>query len=280
MTHIFNHRVNQPDHRDRLATSIPTPNTASMPTTFDLWQHYEEIPRWDQGQEGSCGGHALARACQHEEQKLGTKFEAPFGDRVAPAYAYYVAREVMGTTTQDSGVDNRSLFQGLAKYGWVPEPDMPYVAGDFATAPSSIADVYGDSHTGSTYGLVTPNHGNVRSAIVAGKVIVIGFSVPDYFEEPSVYNPSSGYLKLPVHEPAFRSFIGGHDVGITGYDYSCATWPVPVFIIDNSWSEDWGLAFDAPSKQAGRFAMDARWLSGAISGSRLVYDLTIIDTED
>lgn len=278
MTHLFNHRVNQPDHRDRRA-AVAAPPVNTLPLTFDLWQHYEEIPRWDQGQEGSCGGHALARACQHEEQKAGTTFDTANGDRVSPAYAYWSAREIMGTTGQDSGVDNRSLFQGLHEYGWVHEGEMPYKAGDFATPPSTEACDNGESHADSTYGLVTPAHGLVRGTLVAGKAIVIGFSVPDYFEELSAYNPAQDYLKLPTAVSGFRQFIGGHDVAITGYDYSCTHWPTHVFVIDNSYGANWGLAFNAPSGQAGRFAMDARWLSNSINGQKLVYDLTTITDE-
>ena len=273
MTHIFNHRVNQPDHRD---TATAFTANAVVPPVYDLWEHYTEIPRWDQGQEGSCGGHALARACQHEEQKQGVTFT---GDRVSPAYAYYVAREVMGTTSQDSGVDNRSLFKGLDKYGWVHETDMPYVAGDFATAPSAAAENVAATHIGSTYGLVTPAHMAVRQAVSGGKAVVIGFSVPDYFEEPAIYDPSKDYLPLPTDVRQFKDFVGGHDVAITAYDYSLTRWKIPVFIIDNSWDENWGLCFNAPSKKAGRFAMDANWLSVALGGQKLTYDLTILDVE-
>lgn len=277
---IYNHRVNLPDHRDRTLDLPTDTEVQSVPDSFDLWAHYEEVPRWDQGQEGSCGGHALARAIQHEEQKLGTGFASSDGGRVSPAYAYYSARELMNTETQDSGVDNRSLFQGLKEFGWVHEKDMPYVAGDFATPPSKDAMSDGESHGGSTYALVTPGHNSMRTAIAAGKAIVIGFAVPDYFEDASRWDPTKAYLPLPTAKGVdFQGFIGGHDVAVTGYDYTCTEFNVPVFLIDNSWGDSWGASFDAPSKKAGRFAIDAQWFTTSVQGTKLVFDLTVITNE-
>jgi hypothetical protein len=276
-THIFNHRPNTPDHRD-LVHFTPTA-TKALPLKFDIWAHYEEIRRWNQANEGSCGGHAQARAAMHELAKTGVSFNQNWaadditpGDRISPAFAYYTARQIMGTTTQDSGVDNRSLFQALKTYGSAREADMPYQPGQFATAPSQQAYQDAAHWENVSYKQVVPTHGNLRSTLLAGHVVVQAFTVPDYFEEPSVYNPATDYLKLPRDVPEFAGFIGGHDVVITGWDYTCTDWPVPVFILDNHWTEGWGLAFDAPSRTAGRFAMDARWQGE----SQLVMDLTAL----
>lgn len=245
-----------------------------------MWQHYPEIRRWNQSQEGSCGGHAYARAAMHELIKSGVAFEQDWaaddvspGDRVSPAFAYYVARQVMGTTSQDSGVDNRSLFSAGLQYGTTREADMPYAPGQFSVAPT--VEAYSDAlkWNKTTYQSVVPTHGNLRATILRGNVVVQAFSVPDYFEEPSVFNPATGYLKLPRDVPDFRQYVGGHDTALTGWDYTCTTWPVPVFIVDNSWDDtDWGMAFDAPSGRVGRFAMDARWQGQ----SSLVWDLTAL----
>lgn len=276
MSHVYNHRPNLPDHRDLVHYA---PSTAALPKKFDLWQHYPEIRRWDQSQEGSCGGHAQSRVAMHELLKSGVTFDQDWtaddvspGDRIAPAFAYYTARQIMGTTDQDSGVDNRSLFKALLQYGSAREADMPYSPGDFATAPSFKAYSDAAEWEKAQYKQVVPTHGNLRSTLVAGHAVVQAFAVPDYFEDPSVYDPTSAYLPLPQDVPSFQGFLGGHDTVITGYDYTCTDFPVPVFIVDNSWSDSWGLAFDSPSKTAGRFAMDARWQGQ----SNLVMDLTVL----
>lgn len=284
MAHVFNHRRNLPDHRD-LVHFAPLAATA-LPAKFDIWQHYPEIRRWNQSTEGSCGGHAQARAVMHELIKSGVTFDQNWsaddvspGDRVAPAFAYYTARQIMGTTDQDSGVDNRSLFKALLKYGSAREADMPYNPGDYATAPTTRAYSDAARWEHAAYKQVVPTHGNLRSTLLQGHVIVQAFAVPDYFEESSFYDPAQDYLPLPQDVPEFQGFVGGHDTVITGWDYTCTTWPVPVFIIDNSWGDDqdtgWGLAFDAPSKRVGRFAMDARWQGQ----SSLVMDLTALTSD-
>lgn len=278
MSHVFNHRRNLPDHRD-LVHFAPAA-TSRLPLKFDLWAEYPEIRRWNQSDEGSCGGHAAARAAQHELGKSGVTFNQDWtandispGDRVSPAFQYYVARLLMGTADQDSGVDNRSLFQGLRKYGSVREEDMPYVPGQFAIPPSQQAFQNATRWENVTYKQIVPTHGNLRSTLVAGHAIVQAFSVPDYFEQPTIWNPATELLPLPNDKPEFRQFLGCHDTVLTGYDYTCTDFPVPVFIVDNSWDDlDWGLAFDAPSKRVGRFAMDARWQGT----SQLVMDLTAL----
>jgi C1A family cysteine protease len=216
----------------------------------------------------------------HELIRSGTPFNQNWaandvspGDRIAPAFAYYTTRQIMGTQNQDSGVDNRSLFQALLKYGSAREADMPYNPSVYAAPPNATA--YGDASKWEhvSYKSVVPTHNNLRSTLVQGHAIVQAFSVPDYFEEESIWNPASEFLPLPQNVRDFQQFIGGHDVVITGYDYTKTTWPVPVFIIDNSWDDtDWGLAFEAPSGRPGRFAMDARWQGS----SNLVFDLTAL----
>lgn len=278
MTHIFNQRPNLPDYRDYIHYD-PMAATA-LPAKYDLWQHYPEIRRWNQSQQGSCGGHSQARVAMHERMRAGETFNQNWsaddvspGDRIAPAFAYYTTRQIMNTTTQDSGVDNRSLFQALLKYGSAHEADMPYSPAVFATAPSAQAYADAAKWEHVSYKAVVPTHNNLRTTLVQGHAIVQAFSVPDYFEESEVWDPSKAYLPLPKNVKDFRQFIGGHDTVITGYDYTCSTWPVPVFIIDNSWDDtDWGLAFEAPSKRVGRFAMDARWQGE----SNLVMDLTAL----
>lgn len=277
MTHVFNHQPNPPDHRD-LVHFAPFAH-GKLPLKFDLWQHYAEIRRWNQSSQGSCGGQSQARAAMHELLRSGITFDQNWsaddvspGARVAPAFAYFTARQIMGTTARDSGVNNRALFQALKRYGSTREADMPYEPAVFATAPTKKAYADASRWENVSYKTVVPTHGNLRSTLVQGHAIVQAFAVPDYFEESSIWDPSSACLPLPRDVPDFAQFIGGHDTVITGFDWTCSTWPVPVFIIDNSWDENWGLAFDAPSGRAGRFAMDWRW-QGL---SNLVMDLTAL----
>lgn len=279
-THVFNHRANLPDHRDLI--HYEPVKEAALPKTFDLWQHYPEIRRWNQAQQGNCGGHAQSRVAMKKLMDAGVVFTQNWtvpgvdpGDRIAPAFAYYCTRQIMGggAVNSDTGVDNRSLFKELKKYGSTREADMPYDPAVVATPPSAKAYADATAWDNVSYKSVVPANGNLRGTILAGNPIVYGWNVPDYFEETSIYKPGVDYLKLPADVPEFEGFIGGHDTVITGWDYSLEKWPVPVFVVDNSWGDHgWGLAFDAPSKTAGRFVVDARWFSN----QGLVSDLTAL----
>jgi hypothetical protein len=272
--HIFNHPRSLPDPRDFVE---PVPDLVAqhtLPLEFDIYQHFPEIPRWDQGQESSCGGHAQARAAQ----KLAVDDGQTFGenDRVSPRFAYYGARQIMGTQTQDSGVDNRSLFTALKKYGYSHEADCPYTAGDFAEAPSDKCYADALRHDQAVYRRLIPGNGAMRLQLIQGIPIVYGFSVPTYWEDGS-WDPATEYLRLPTLQ---EGFVGGHDTVVTGYDYTMLTYPVPVFYVDNSYGEEWGQSFKAPSGNRGRFAVDYRWFLGQGNQGALVYDLTIITKEN
>ena len=92
----------------------------------------------------------------------------------------------------------------------------------------------------------------MRTALRNKQAIAFGFPVPDYFEDPTVWDPSSGE-PLPLPGP-FAKYIGGHCVAVVAYDFSTDK---PFFTCENSWGQMWGMA--------GRFNMDARWFSSLAS---------------
>jgi hypothetical protein len=281
MTHVFNHRPNLPDDRDLVTTPPNQVAVDALPLEFDLWEHFPEIARWDQGQQGSCGGHARERAVMKLAMDLGVEFKDTTqddeadgeADRAAPAYAYYTTRQLQGDVGQDSGVDNRTLFKALGQYGYVHEASMPYSDSDFTTAPSEDAYKAGEKLEGSKYRLLTPGHGAMRIQLASGIPIVGGFNVPDYFEDQSVWDPATEVLLPPRLVPQFSKYVGGHDACFTGYDYSLKRFNQPVFYVDNSWGQDdWGMAINAPSGKKGRFVIAATFVP-------VFFDLTIITKE-
>lgn len=278
MAHIYNQRASLPDERDLLVVSPNIVAVEALPRRYDLWEHYPEILRWDQGNQGACGPHAVSRLTMKLAIDLGDKFDEAHPDdeadadedRPSPAFAYYTTRQLMNTTSQDSGVDNRTLFQAHAQYGYVHEATMPYNDSDFTTAPSEDAYKAGSVLEGSTYRKLVPGNGSMRIQLASGNPILGAFNVPDYFEEESVWNPATQALLPPRMVPQFKKYLGGHDVAFTGFDYTLTEYSIPVFYVDNSWGMQWGQPFGAPSGKAGRFAVAAETVASIFTDLWLI----------
>lgn len=246
------------DHRDHLFTDVRGPD--QVPRSFDLWPDMPEC--YDQGQLGSCTGNGWARVMEKMEKTDGRVSGTP-----SRLFIYYYERVLNGTVDQDSGAQIRDGAKVVSTQGVPPETDWAYDINRFAEEPPSGAVDDAQKEKALEYlriqigGPGAP----MRSAVSQGYPIVFGFPVPDYFEDPSVWDPATQALPVPG---ANVNWIGGHCVTVTGYDFTEKVYPVPVFICDNSWGPGWG--------KGGRFAMDFRWFTRDNSPNPLASDLWIV----
>lgn len=207
---------------DRKAVLVASP--PPLPGACDLTPGLR--PLRDQGAEGCCSGFATtaARALSHWVA-TGQVLDFDF----APAFAYYQARALEGTTDQDAGATIGDELAALEAYGCCHESLMPYVVGQFAQPPSEAASKDAESYR---VGLVVPvdtsSHLNVLQALASRRPVVFGFLVFPSFEQTG----PDGMVRMPGPDEVP---LGGHAGLACGYDNG------PQVIDDaNSWGTGWG----------------------------------------
>lgn len=247
-----------PDHRDRifnLENKIFLPT--AVPSIADLTAQMP--PVYDQSQIGACVGNGIAAAKEYQGMKEGKPADTP-----SRLFIYYNGRVIEGTVSQDSGLQIRDGIKTVVNQGVCSETLWPYDIGKFADQPSAEAYQAALSNKVVTYKriLVGGPGAPMRTAISQGYPIVLGFSVPDYFEQG--WNPATTPLPLPN---ANSTIIGGHCVVLVGYDFTLQRFSVPVFKARNSWGPSWG--------EAGHFYFHYNWFT---SSESLAGDMWIVET--
>jgi hypothetical protein len=221
--HAYGWHPSPPDFRDHVYAIKPTVDLAALPAAVDL----SSPPIFDQGAIGSCGAQSAAADILHaalSQQKLPT---APTPSRL---FIYWIARYVMGTVNQDSGVNNRALLKALAKYGWCDESLWEHDIRRFKVQPTQEAFKQAATRKIEKYESVPQDLLTMKAALAAGDTFIFGFSVYSSLETQAVQ--ASGIVPMPKNSDRFK---GGHDVAIVGYDDSTGR-----FKFKNSWGERWG----------------------------------------
>lgn len=208
---------------EHVVTSLPPSVDLSFPAVPAPFS-----PAWDQGQIGSCGPNSCSADIVFAALRQQSLSSAPMPSRL---FVYYVARMLMGTTSQDSGVDNRSMLKALAQYGWCDESLWPYAIAKLTTKPPQSAFDQATTRKIVQYLAVPQDLDQMRSCLAGGDPFIYGFTVYQSFESDAV--AKSGMVPMPRSgEPV----LGGHDVLIVGYDDARQA-----FKFRNSWGPNWGL---------------------------------------
>jgi C1A family cysteine protease len=243
---IYAWKPDVPDHRDRLF-SLPIP--AKLPDHVDPLGANDVVE--DQGQLGSCTGHATTTAV---EIITGARTQ------YSRLMTYYNGRLIENNVANDDGAVIRDVIKGVQKYGISRESLWPYVEAKFAKKPTakSYTDALGLRTKIASYERITTLE-QVKTALAAGLPVVFGFSVPEYFESAEVAR--TGWVRFPTSKD---KMVGGHAVCAIGYDDRKSA-PIPYVWVRNSWSSAWGLK--------GNFRMDQQWFTDP---TRLVDDMWVI----
>ena len=201
------------------------------------------IPIRDQGQEGACTGFGSARGFQY----------ALKSDVLSPQFLYFGGRVLEGAEGFDQGAAISDVMDGALRYGVASESSYPYVVGQYAQRPT--LDAYDDAILRKS-AIVQPQAVQtlyeLKHALASCMVVVIGFSVPSYFESAEMERTS--FLPLPQTDD---QFLGGHCVVCDGFDDRYAT---PWVTCANSWG-DWGI-LHGWFKMDQRYFTDSRGLTG------------------
>ena len=212
-----------PDRRDRYR--IARPRVEPLPDLVDLREKFP--PPYDQGDLGSCTANAIAGLLEFDQLK-----QPGGGANFTPSrlFIYYGERVIEGTIKEDSGAQIRSGIKVVGDQGAPPETIWPYDIGKFTKKPSAKSYREAKKHQAITYERLCQRIDDMRGCLADGFPFAFGFSVYDGFESDEV--AKTGQVLYPKPD---EQMLGGHAVACCGYDH-----PKSIFIVRNSWGEDWG----------------------------------------
>jgi C1A family cysteine protease len=240
-----------PDHRDLRFDKGVAPS--QFPDSVDLRTTGFLPAIEDQGQLGSCTSQGISASVAYamNRQRL-----PPLGPANLPSrlMIYYGERVIENSVGTDSGATIRDGIKVVANVGVCDESLWPYDITQFTVAPPPSAYDAARHNLVSSYMAVTQTEDGLKSALAAGYVVVLGFSVFESFMSPQV--AESGIAPLPAPNEAM---VGGHAVVVVGYTAQ-GEW-----IVRNSWGSAWG--------QAGYFTMPFDYLTNP----NLASDLWVIE---
>jgi len=220
-----------PDQRDyHVSTSnkfklIPI---SKIPTSIDLRPWCSKIE--NQGDLGSCTGHAMVGAMEYLENKskIGTK-KGEFVD-LSRLFVYFNERVLEHSVKVDAGAYIRDGIKALKRWGVCAERLWPYKIRKFDKKPPKICYKNGLKRVISAYARVGQDILEIKQVLASGYPIIFGFAVYESFESDVVTD--TGVVPMP--EPD-EWLLGGHAVLCVGYDDETGR-----VLVRNSWGRIWG----------------------------------------
>lgn len=219
MIRTFDRRRDKPDHRDPIY-KMEAPKRFEIPLIVDLRSQCPPVE--DQGSLGSCTAHAYAGAMEFLELKNKVAFE-----RVSRLFIYYNERVIEGDVDEDGGAELRDGALALARFGVPDETLWPYDTSQVFIKPSKADYMAAISRRITSYCRILNTY-QMRNCLINGYPFVTGIYVYSSFMDAE-----NGMIPMPDVEN--DTLEGGHAVLCVGYDMS-----KQLFIMRNSWSENWG----------------------------------------
>ena len=224
------------DVRDRLYRASRRAEPVPLQVDLRDWGG----PIKDQGEEGSCTGHAFSSA----REWIARKYEKS-SPILSPQCLY--AGELMadGSFPHDEGAMPRTGCQVLTAKGCCETALYPYVAGTL-TAPTAAQSQNALKYkTGAYHRIVTLSDFLGCLADATPWLVTVGFTVYESFMSQQVEDTGI----MPVPQPGEEQ-QGGHEVLCLGYDMT-----KQLALMQNSWGDGWG--------QRGYFWMPFRVIQSA-----------------
>ena len=220
-----------PDSRDLKFNHLKLMIPVGLPPSVDLRSGFS--PCYDQGDLGSCTANAAAGAVEFLQIKEKTKTFTP-----SRLFIYYYERVIEGTVSSDSGATIRDSMKVIASMGAPPESMWPYNTGNFAVTPPDSSIIAAKRDLITQYLSVLQAGDALKTCLVQGYPVNIGFTVYDSFESNQV--ATTGLVPMPG---AAENVLGGHAVVVVGYDDNMTQADGSTkgcYIMRNSWGISWG----------------------------------------
>ncbi|MGB6773725.1 MAG: C1 family peptidase [Terriglobales bacterium] len=182
-------------------------------------------PIKDQGEEGSCTGHAFSSA----REWIARKYEKD-SPVLSPQYLYVEELIANGSFPQDDGAMPRTGCQVLTAKGCCEASLYPYVAGKLIVPTIDQTQIASKYKTGAYHRIGTlPDFLSCLTDPTPWPILV-GFVVYASFMTQQVAD--TGIMPIPKSGEQQQ---GGHEVLCLGYDL-----PKQMALIQNSWGNGWG----------------------------------------
>jgi len=196
----------------------------SINKSIDLREKCPSV--YAQGKLGSCTANAIAGAYEFDMMKEEEKkIFVP-----SRLFIYYNERNMEGNVKKDAGAEIRDGIKSINKQGICNEKDWPYDISKFTIKPPKELYKKAQHHKAIKYQRVQQDIQHMKQCLNEGYPFVFGFAVFESFETKEV--AITGNMKMPKEE---EKILGGHAIMAVGYDED-----KKVFIIRNSWGEEWG----------------------------------------
>ena len=209
------------DVRDRMYRASSPLRAAPQHVELREWSG----PIKDQGEEGSCTGHAFSSA----REWIARKYEKS-SPILSPQCLYVEELIADGSFPRDEGAMPRTGCHVLTAKGCCEASLYPYVTGKFATPTAEQVLNALKYKTGAYHRIGTLSDFLSCLADLTPWPVLVGFTVYESFVTQQVADTGI----MPVPKPG-EPQQGGHEVLCLGYDI-----PRQLALIQNSWGEDWG----------------------------------------
>lgn len=197
-----------PDIRDRPFNTKRALRKArrTIPSKVD-WRDdtlFPELTR--QGNLGSCVPHGVGFEFKWEQRQLGLPDIDP-----SRLFVYYEGRKMEGSIGYDSGLYIRDGLKVVNRLGAPHENLWTYNIGRFTEQPPQEAYVDALKHQAIAYESVPVKSPEVKLALAAKHLVVMGFTVFTSFFDTG----ADGFVRDP--NPAKERVEGGHCMDYVGY---------------------------------------------------------------
>jgi C1A family cysteine protease len=209
------------DVRDRMYR----PSSTARPVPQDVDLRKWGGPIKDQGEEGSCTGHAFSSA----REWIARRYEKT-PSILSPQFLYVEELMADGSFPKDEGAMPRTGCQVLTAKGCCEASFYPYVAGKFTTPTAEQAQNALKYKTGAYHRIGTLPDFLSCLADPTPWPVLVGFVVYESFMSDQVADTGI----MPIPKPGEQR-QGGHEVLCLGYDVT-----KQLALIQNSWGDGWG----------------------------------------
>ena len=221
MNRRFGARRDVHDVRDRLYVSSRLPFI--LPQQIDLREFGGPIK--DQGEEGSCTGHAFSSA----REWIARRYEKS-SPVLSPQCLYAEELIASGDFPRDEGAAPRTGCQVLSAKGCCEAALYPYVEGKIMRPTAEQAANALKYKTGAYHRIVALRDFLTCLADPTPWPVLVGFMVYNSFLSDQVADTGI----MPIPKPGEQQ-QGGHEVLALGYDLG-----KQMALIQNSWGDGWG----------------------------------------